>query len=100
MCTVQNDMLHVFCKRSSICGIYKGTNLLQDQDLVGCLQVLQLVGHQDTRLVLQQATDTPDTWTHREECQVLALMQILLYAVMLELQSNRFTASVCAPSLS
>lgn len=37
------------------------TYLLQDHNLVGCLQVLQLVGDQDARLVLQQTTDTPDT---------------------------------------
>lgn len=58
--------LHVFCKSLNTADSrkfgYIGTNLLEDQNLVGCLQVLQLVGHQDTRLVLQQATDTPDTW--------------------------------------
>lgn len=40
---------------------YMGTHLLEDQNLIGCLQVLQLVGDQDTRLVLQHATDAPDT---------------------------------------
>lgn len=38
-------------------------HLLENHNLVGCLQVLQLVGDQDTRFVLQHATDTPETYT-------------------------------------
>ena len=38
----------------------KGTNLPEDHKAVGCPQVLQLVCDQDTTLVLQQATNTPD----------------------------------------
>ena len=38
----------------------ESTNLLEDDDLVGRLQVLKLVGDQDTTLVLQQAADTPE----------------------------------------
>lgn len=42
----------------------RDTNLLEDDNLVGCLQVLKLVGYQDTKLVLQQTADTPvDTRT-------------------------------------
>lgn len=37
----------------------KATNLLENQNLVGCLQVLQLVGDQDARLVFQHAADAP-----------------------------------------
>lgn len=43
-----------------IISLHINTNLLQDHNLVGCLQVLQLVGDQDPRLVLQEATDAPD----------------------------------------
>ena len=35
------------------------TDLLENQDLVGGFQVLQLMGDQDPGLVLQNTTDTP-----------------------------------------
>lgn len=47
-----------------------GTHLFEDQNLVGCLQVLQLVGDQDTRLVLQHATDAPDARTQERSKHV------------------------------
>lgn len=47
-----------------------GTNLLEDQNLVGSPQMLQLMGDQDTTLVLQQATDTPDH-EHRDRSYTL-----------------------------
>ena len=50
----------------------RDTDLLEDDNLVGCLQVLKLVGYQDTKLVLQQATDTPeDTQTVNFESVVV-----------------------------
>lgn len=36
-------------------------HLLENHNLVGCLQVLQLVGDQDARFFLQHATDAPET---------------------------------------
>lgn len=41
------------------CVRLKATNLLENQNLVGCLEVLQLVGDQDARLVPQHAADAP-----------------------------------------
>ena len=48
------------------------TNLFKNHNLSGHLQVLQLVGDQDTRLVLQQAADTPETHTQRTSVRVTA----------------------------
>lgn len=39
---------------------FPDTDLFEDDDLVRQMQVLQLVGDQDPRLVLQQAADAPD----------------------------------------
>ena len=63
MCAVHFDTLCNVC----VFGMCRDTNLLEDQDLIGFLQVLQLVGDQDPGLVLQQATDAPDSWTQRKD---------------------------------
>lgn len=41
----------------------KGSNLFEDEDLVGLLQVLELVGDEDARLPPQQAANAPDGLT-------------------------------------
>ncbi|KAF3857371.1 hypothetical protein F7725_009230 [Dissostichus mawsoni] len=56
----QGDVYEVFLPLGAGEGIGVDTDLLEDDNLVGCLQVLKLVGYQDTKLVLQQTADTPE----------------------------------------
>lgn len=39
---------------------YIYTNLIKNQNFICCIQVMQLVGNQDTGFFLQKTTDTPD----------------------------------------